>query len=128
MDRGDQNEAGEAGRDEVRAEAEPAVEDAAGDPRTQAAEDSGRFLVTAQLAPPVGTGTLKSGAAATLLEFVGVANCAVSGGGDIARLFKPYMQFDVAGDGRIRRNWDRAPNYLVSRQVPGFDRTGDVMR
>jgi hypothetical protein len=92
-----------------------------------AADDSGRFVAKAELAS-VGTGTLKDGSPATLVEFVGVVNCATDGGTDVARLFKPYMQFEGAADGRIYRNWDFASNYLISHDVPGFDRSGDVLR
>ena len=60
----------------------------------QAAEDAGRLIPKAQL-KAVGTATLKNGAAATLHEFIGVANCPASGTGDLARLFKPYMQFEA---------------------------------
>ena len=28
----------------------------------------------------------------------------------------------------IFRNWDLAPNYRISRAVPQFDRSGDVLR
>ena len=80
-----------------------------------AADDSGRFVAKAQLAT-VGPATLKDGAAATLLEFVGVVNCTTGSGADVARLFKPYMQFEGAADGRIYRNWDLASNYRISRQ------------
>ncbi len=55
-------------------------------------------------------------------------NCAGTDGADVSRLFKPYMQFENSADGRIYRNWDLASNYLISRTVPGFDRTGDVLR
>ena len=57
-----------------------------------------------------------------------MVNCTTGGGADVARLFKPYMQFEGAADGRIYRNWDLASNYLISRDVPSFDRTGDVLR
>jgi len=93
----------------------------------QAAEDSGRFVPKAQLVS-VGVGTLKNGAAATLYEFVGVVNCPTGDAADVARLFKPYMQFEGAADGRIYRNWDIASNYQISRAVPSFDRAGDVLR
>jgi hypothetical protein len=93
----------------------------------QAAGDRGRFIPKAQLVS-AGTGTLKDGAAATLVEFVGVVNCTASDGAEITRLFKPYMEFDGAPDGRIYRDWDLAPNYLISREVRGLDRTGDVLR
>ena len=93
----------------------------------QAAEDSGRFVPKAQLVS-VGTGNLKNGSPATLYEFVGVVNCPSGDGGDMARLFKPYIQFEGAADGRIYRNWDLASNYLISRAVPSFDRAGDVLR
>jgi outer membrane protein assembly factor BamB len=93
----------------------------------QAAEDSGRFVPLANLVS-VGTGALKSGAAATLFEFVGVANCAASNAADSATLFKPYMQFENFPDGRIYRNWDLAGNYLIGPQVTQFDRTQDVLQ
>ena len=93
----------------------------------QAAEDSGIFVPKVQLVS-VGTATLKNGATATLVEFVGVVNCQTSDGSDVARLFKPYMQFAGAADDRVYRNWDHAPNYLISRQVLSLDRTSDVLR
>jgi hypothetical protein len=93
----------------------------------QAADDSGLFIPKAQLST-AGSGNLTDGSAATLLEFVGVANCSTPDGAAIARLFKPYMQFEDSPDGRIFRNWDLASNYLVSRDAPGFDRTRDVLR
>jgi len=70
---------------------------------------------------------LKSGAAAVLHEFVGVANCA-AGAGSLDRLFKPYMQFEAEGEGKIFRNWDVAQDYRISRAAPRFDRTGEVLR
>jgi hypothetical protein len=91
----------------------------------QAAEDAGRLIPKAQL-KAVGPATLKNGAAATLHEFVGVANCPASGTGDLARLFKPYMQFEA--DHTVYHNWDLASNYLISRAVPQFDRSTDVLR
>jgi hypothetical protein len=93
----------------------------------QAADDSGRFVPKGQL-KAVRTATLLSGDGATLHEFVGVANCSVGGSDTLSRLFKPYMQFEGAGDGRIFRNWDRASNYRISRAIPGFDRSADVLR
>lgn len=93
----------------------------------QAAEDSGRFVPRAKLAA-VGTGTLKDGAAATLFEFVGIVNCGASNSPESTTLFKPYMQFENAADGRIFRNWDLADNYVISRAVPGFDRARDVLQ
>jgi hypothetical protein len=57
-----------------------------------------------------------------------VVNCATGGGADVARLFKAYTQFEGAADGRIYRNWDFASTYLISHDVPGFDRSGDVLR
>jgi hypothetical protein len=92
----------------------------------QAAENAGRFIPRDQLRA-VGTATLRAGAPATLHDFVGVANCP-AGGSDLIRLFKPYMQFEGAADGRIFRNWDLASNYRISRTVPQFDRSGDVLR
>jgi hypothetical protein len=69
---------------------------------------------------------LKNGAAATLHEFVGVTNCLARGTGDLARLFKPYMQFEA--DQKVYHNWDLASNYLISRAVLQFDRSTDVLR
>jgi hypothetical protein len=37
------------------------------------------------------------------------------------------MQFDNAADGNIYRNWDLAQNYRISRAVPQFDRSADVL-
>ena len=91
----------------------------------QAAEDAGRLIPKAQL-KPVGNATLKNGAAATLHEFVGVTNCPTSGTEDLARLFKPYMQFEA--DQTLCHDWDLASNYLISRTVPQFDRSADVLR
>lgn len=93
----------------------------------QAAEDSGRFVPKARL-KAVGTATLVNGATATLHEFVGVANCPAGGGVVMSRLFKPYMQFEGAADGRIFRNWDLAQNYRISPGITSFDRSGDVLR
>lgn len=92
----------------------------------QAAEDSGRLIPKAQL-KVVGDAVLKNGAPATLHEFVGVANCSGGGPQEVDRLFKPYMQFEGA-DQTIFRNWDLASNYLISRAVPQFDRSSDVLR
>jgi hypothetical protein len=92
----------------------------------QAAEDSGRFVPKDQL-HGVGTATLRNGAAAVLHEFVGVSNCPVAGSDSLSRLFKPYMQFEGAPDGRTYRNWDLAPNYRISRGAPEFDRSADVL-
>jgi hypothetical protein len=92
-----------------------------------AAENSGRFVPKAQL-KTVGTATLTSGAPATLHEFVGVANCPAGGGTVLGRLFKPYMQFEGAADGRTFRNWDLAENYRIGPTITAFDRSGDVLR
>jgi len=86
---------------------------------------SGRFVPKADL-KQVGTATLKSGAPAVVHEFVGLANCP-AGQASFDRLFKPYMQFENAPDGKIYRNWDVAENYRISRGVPQFDRSGDVL-
>jgi len=93
----------------------------------QTPEDSGRFVLKADL-KAVGAATLLDGTPATLHEFVGVANCPAAGAGSFARLFKPYMQFEGAADGRIYRNWDVAANYQISRDIPQFDRTAAVLR
>ncbi len=93
----------------------------------QAAEDSGRFIAKAELTA-TGTATLLSGASATLHDFVGVTSCPVGGAQPAERLFKPYMQFEGTGDGRIFRNWDLAENYRIGGAVAQFDRSGDVLR
>jgi hypothetical protein len=93
----------------------------------QTPEDSGRFVPASQL-KAVGRATLANGTAATLHEFVGVANCPSGDSSSFARLFKPYMQFDGAADGRIFRNWDLSPNYSVSLGAPQFDRAAVVLR
>jgi hypothetical protein len=87
---------------------------------------SGRFVPTGSL-KQVGSGTLVSGAPALLHQFVGLANCTV-GQGSFDKLFKPYMQFDNSPEDKIFRNWDKAENYRISRTVPQFDRTGDVLQ
>jgi outer membrane protein assembly factor BamB len=93
----------------------------------QAAENSGRFLPRDRL-KTVGAATFLNGAAATLHEFAGVANCPVGGSTSLSRLFKPYMQFEDAPDGTIYRNWDLAANYRISRTITQFDRSQDVLR
>jgi hypothetical protein len=92
----------------------------------QAAEDAGRFIPKDQL-KATGNATLKSGDPATLYEFVGVLNCPAVGSEQVARLFKPYMEFAGAG-GSVIHNWDLASNYLISRTVQQFDRSADVLR
>jgi hypothetical protein len=92
---------------------------------TLAPDDSGRFVPKAQL-KTVGTATLRSSGAAALHEFVGV-NCSAGGSGEIARLFKPYMEFDGGGTAPVFHNWDRASNYRIGLSVPGFDRSTDVL-
>jgi hypothetical protein len=91
----------------------------------QQAMTVGRFVAKDQF-KPLGTATLKSGAPALLHEFIAVANCP-AGEGSLDRLFKPYMQFENAPDGKIYRNWDLAENYRISRAFPQFDRSGDVL-
>ncbi len=93
----------------------------------QAAEDSGRFISKGQL-NRVGTAMLLSGASATLHDFVGVTNCPLDSSSSLSRLFKPYMQFEEAADGRIFRNWDLASNYRISSTITQFDRSADVLR
>jgi hypothetical protein len=93
----------------------------------QAAEDSGRFIRTGELSA-VGTATLRSGALATLHDFVGLTNCPIGGSSSLSRLFKPYMQFEGAADGKTYRNWDLASNYRISRAIPLLDRSADVLR
>jgi hypothetical protein len=93
----------------------------------QAAEDSGRFVPVSQL-KAVGAATLIGGALATLHEFVGVANCPAGGGVVLSRLFKPYMQFEGAPDGRTFRNWDLADNYRITPAITSFDRSADVLQ
>jgi hypothetical protein len=92
----------------------------------QAPENSGLFVARDRL-KATGLATLRSGAPATLHEFAGVANC-TAGGVTFGRLFKPYMQFTGAGDGKIYRNWDMAENYRIGPGVAAFDRSQDVLR
>ena len=91
----------------------------------QAAEDAGRFIPKDQL-KAAGSATLKSGEPATLYEFVGVLNCPAASPEQVARLFKPYTEF-AGADGNVIHNWDLASNYLISRTVPQFDRSADVL-
>jgi outer membrane protein assembly factor BamB len=93
----------------------------------QPAEDQGRFVAKSQL-KATGTAALLDGSAATLYEFVGVSNCPAGGSGAFSRLFKPYMQFEGAADGKILRNWDRAENYRIGPDVLQFDRSADVIQ
>jgi hypothetical protein len=93
----------------------------------QAAENSGRFVPKARF-KALGAATLKNGAPATLHEFVGVANCPAGEGVALSRLFKPYMQFEGAADGRLFRNWDIAENYRISPTITSFDRSADVLQ
>jgi hypothetical protein len=92
-----------------------------------AADDVGLFVPKGRL-KAVGTATLLNGQAATLHDFVGIANCQTGSSGDFSRLFKPYMEFDGGNDGRVFRNWDLASNYRVGGDVTQFDRSGDVLR
>jgi outer membrane protein assembly factor BamB len=88
-------------------------------------DDTGRFVAKGQL-KAVGNAKLRGNVQATLHEFVGIASCAAGGSGEVARLFKPYMEFE--GDpGRVFHNWDRASNYRISPSAPRFDRSGDVL-
>lgn len=86
---------------------------------------AGRFSAKDQL-QQVGTATLQSGAPAVMHEFIAVANCS-AGQASLDLLFKPFMQFENAPDGKIYRNWDLAQNYRISRAVPQFDRGGEVL-
>jgi hypothetical protein len=92
-----------------------------------AAENSGRFVAKAAL-KVAGTGTLLNGAPATLHEFVGLTNCPLGAGSVMGRLFKPYMQFEGAPDGRIFRNWDLTDNYRIDGTITQFDRSAQVLR
>ena len=92
----------------------------------QAAGNSGRFIPKDQL-KSTGAGALIGGAPATLHEFAGVANCR-TGSETLDRLFKPYMQFEDAADGKIYRNWDRGSNYRIGSDSPAIDRSGDVLQ
>lgn len=92
-----------------------------------AAENSGRFVAKTAF-KMTGTATLRNGAPATLHEFAGVTNCPLGQGSSAARLFKPYMQFEAAGNAAIFRNWDLAENYRISSAITQFDRSADVLR
>ncbi len=86
---------------------------------------SGRFTAKAQL-KQVGTAALEGGAPAVLHEFAGMANC-TSGQSSFDLLFKPFIQFDNAPDGKVYRNWDLAQNYRITRALPQLDRRGEVL-
>jgi hypothetical protein len=86
---------------------------------------SGRFVATGRF-KQTGAAQLKGAMPGLLHEFIGVSNCTVEQG-SLDRLFKPYMQFENGGDGKIYRNWDRAQNYRISRAFPQFDRSADVL-
>jgi hypothetical protein len=92
-----------------------------------AAENSGRFVAKTAL-KEAGAGTRLDGAAATLHEFVAITNCPLGPGSVMGRLFKPYMQFEGAPDGRIFRNWDLTDNYRVDGAITQFDRSAQVLR
>jgi hypothetical protein len=92
-----------------------------------AAENSGRFVARAGLKSN-GPATLLNGTPATLHEFAGLANCPLGQGSVMGRLFKPYMQFEGAPDGRIFRNWDLAENYRIDGAIAQFDRSPQVLR
>ena len=44
-----------------------------------------------------------------------------------AREAAVLLLFGEADDGNVYRNWDRAQNYRISRGVPQFDRSADVL-
>jgi hypothetical protein len=75
----------------------------------------------------VGAATFKNGAAAVLHQFIGMTNCAMAPT-NAARQFKPFMDFRSDPDKRIYRNWDMANNYTISGAIPGFDRSGDILK
>lgn len=92
----------------------------------QAAENAGRFIPKAEL-KITGAATLTNGAAATLHEFVGLANC-LAGAEPVTRLFKPFMEFERPRDLALFRNWDLAPNYEISGTVTRIDRRANILR
>ena len=53
--------------------------------------------------------------------------CPAVGSEQVARLFKPYMEF-AGAEGSVIHNWDLASNYLISHTVQQFDRSADVLR
>ena len=91
-----------------------------------AADDAGRFVALGEL-KAVGTATLRNGATATLHEFVGVANCPAGAAGQLARLFKPYMEFDRCGRPDLPQLGSRIelPDQPRASQI---DRSSDVLR
>ena len=93
----------------------------------QSAEDSGRFVPKTAFRL-TGAAMLRNGEPATLHEFVGVTNCSLGEDSSMARLFKPYMQFEAAANATIFRNWDLGGNYRISRTITAFDRSADVLR
>jgi hypothetical protein len=92
-----------------------------------AAEDSGRFTEKGGL-KQTGAATLANGDSASLHQFVGVSNCALSGTDRLTRLFKPFMRFENASNGPIFQNWDVSANYEIKGPETQFDRSGQVLR
>jgi hypothetical protein len=90
------------------------------------ATNSGRLIPKEKLHQS-GTASLENGARAVLHDFVGVTNCTL-GPTASSRQFKPFMDFSSAPDKRIYRNWDIANNYVISRNVTEFDRSGEVLK
>ncbi len=93
----------------------------------QAAEDSGIFVPVEEFKAS-GTGTLLNGAAATLQDFVGVANCSFPGSVAVGRVFKPYMQFEVTRENKVFHNWDRGHNNVIDSTTTHFDRSASVLK
>jgi hypothetical protein len=94
----------------------------------QFSADHGRRVPSSDL-KAVGKGTLKSGEAAILHEFVGVVNCEVAGGSRTGKQMKPYMDFLGGPPRTLFRNWDPiAGNYALGGQTVQIDRQGEVLR
>lgn len=86
---------------------------------------TGRFVASGAF-KATGEAKLKDQSPVVLHEFLGIANCNAEQG-SIDRLFKPYLQFENAADGKLYRNWDRSPNYRISRAASQFDRSTQVL-
>lgn len=75
----------------------------------------------------VGFATLQSGEPATLHEFVGIVGCQIDAATVQSKVFKPFVDFQVAQDRLIYRNWDVSPNYTISTAAPTLDRSAAVL-
>jgi hypothetical protein len=89
-----------------------------------------RFVPRSKL-KKIGEVTLKNGEAATLHQFIGLANCwqgTISSSFAARYRFKPFMQFTAGDTGHVYRNWDEADDYVISASHDRFDRSAELLR